>query len=209
MLHLFLAAQLAAGSYTFTAARDGQTVGTSQVTIKPSAAGLEIDEASKGTLDGQASNGTVTYMLGSDLTPVSYSANGSIGGDAVKDSATLTGTTANVASAMGANQAFTLTEPAKKFIVIDLGAVAGFVPLAAQMSAWKNPDVTVVVPMYGLQISIEPQATNATRPAHVPDGDVAIAFGGNAPFTMWYDPSTLIPDEIDVPSQDIVVTRKR
>jgi hypothetical protein len=209
MFDLLLAAQLAAGSYTYTAARDGATVGTSQVTVKANASGVEIDESLSGTLNGQQSSGSATYILAADLSPVSYTANGSIGGDAVKDSATVRGTSASVASAGGEPQSIALAAPATKFVVIDLGAVAGFVPLAAQMNAWSNPDVMVLVPMYGLSLNLDPPTTAQTRPANVPSADVALSFSGHAPFTVWYDPATLVPDEIDVPSQDITVTRKR
>src|SRR5579863_6038081 len=196
MLDLLLAAQLAAGSYTYTAARDGATVGTSQVTVKATSSGVEIDETLSGMLNGQHSSGSATYILGADLSPVSYTANGSIGGDSIKDSAMVKGASANVASAGGAPQSIALAAPATRFVVIDLGAVAGFVPLAAQMTAWSNPDVMVLVPMYGLSINLDPPATTQTRPANVPSADVVLSFGGHAPFTVWYDPATFVPDEI-------------
>jgi hypothetical protein len=209
MLHLIFAALLTPGSYTYTASLNGAKVGTSQITVKASGTGFEIDESMKGSFDGSSSTGTATYALASDLTPQKYSANGVIGGDTVNDSATVNGSDATVLSGQGGSETFTLSAPATRFIIVDLGTFAGFMPLVAQMNAWNGPKTTALVPMYGMALPIELAGNTATRPAGVPARDVAMAFGGHAPFTIWYDPATNVPDEIDIPSQNVTVTRQR
>ena len=49
----------------------------------------------------------------------------------------------------------------------------------------------------------------ATRPAGVAAQDAVLAFNQPIAITIWYDPNTLIPDEILVPSQNAVLTRER
>lgn len=209
MFHLILAAQLLAGNYTYNATMNGQKVGTSQITVKRNANGVEIDEQMRGSFDGSDSSGTASYVLAADLSPRTYSSAGTVGGDAVKDSASINGDDATILSGGGGSLSFTLSPPATRFVIVDLGAFAGFVPLAAQMSAWNGPKATVLIPLYGIALSIEPAVNTADRPAALPATDIAMAFGGHAPFTIWYDPSTFVPDEIDIPSQNVVVTRQR
>jgi hypothetical protein len=81
------------------------------------------------------------------------------------------------------------------------------------MQAWNDASALVVAPamvaMAG-PIQISPDASLAgARPAAVPSQDAALAIGGQFPFTIWYDPATYVPDEIDIPSQNIVVSRVR
>jgi hypothetical protein len=209
MLHLVLAALLTPGNYIYNASLNGAKVATSQITVKTSGTGFEIDESMKGSFDGSASTGTATYALASDLSPQKYSANGVVGGDAVTDSATINGADATVLSGQGGSLTFTLSAPATKFVIVDLGSFAGFMPLVAQMNTWNGPKTTALVPMYGIALPIELAGNTAIRPVNVPATDVAMAFGGHAPFTIWYDPTTNVPDEIDIPSQNVVVTRQR
>jgi hypothetical protein len=210
MLHLiFAAAMLAPGNYTYNATMNGAKVASSQITVKSSSAGVEIDEKMNGSFQGAASSGSATYVLANDLSPQKYTATGTIGGDTVSDTATVNGDAATISSGQGGSLSFTLSPPATRFVIVDLGSFAGFMPLAAQMNAWNDPKATVLVPVYGIALSIEIAGNTAERPNGVPANDVAIAFGGHAPFTIWYDPSTYVPDEIDIPSQNVIVTRQR
>lgn len=127
----------------------------------------------------------------------------------MKDSATFNGSSANVTGVQG-TQSFNLSGNAKHFVVVDLGTFAGFLALPAQMKAWNNSAVLAVVPSYGQSLAIVPDATlQPARPATVPAADVPLAFGGRVPFTVWYDPNTLVTDEVDVTSQGLSVTRKQ
>ena len=47
------------------------------------------------------------------------------------------------------------------------------------------------------------------RPADVAASDASISLTGQIPLTIWYDPTTYLTDEVDVPSQGLVVTRNR
>jgi hypothetical protein len=81
------------------------------------------------------------------------------------------------------------------------------------MQAWNNAPALVVVPamaaMGGTLAIVPDNSLAGARPAAVPAQDVALAIGGQFAFTIWYDPATYVPDEIDVPGQNVVVSRVR
>jgi hypothetical protein len=191
------------GTYTYSAAVGGKTVGTSVLTVKAGPP-MEIDEQAS----GGSSSAKAVLTLGPDLSPVSYTGDYNTAGTPMSVAATLTPTTATVGK-----QTFTLTANTKHFIVAELGLTAGLFVLPSQMQAWNNGAVLVVIPALASTMSpvaIVPDAALAgTRPATVPAADSVLAIGGQFPFTIWYDPASYVPDEIDVPSQNVVVTRVR
>jgi hypothetical protein len=135
---------------------------------------------------------------------------GSTNGSNVKDSATISNATANVTNVHGQTQSIDLLGSTKHFVIVDLGTFAGFVPLAAQMRAWNNTAVLAVVPILGQSAALVPSSAAApARPSAVPAADQSVSFDGQAPFTIWYDPATNVPDEIDVTSQGLTVQRDR
>lgn len=208
MIGLILAASVAAGSYTYTTTYNGVNLGTSKVTVTSSPSSTQISEQTSGSYSGTSGNATATLVLGGDLSPATYRASGTMAGSPISDSATVSGDTVQVTNARGTTASFQLSNGAKHFIVVDLGTIAGFVPLPAQIKNWNDPSVLAVVPSFGQSLSISAQpAPTATRPTGVPGVDIALAFSGNAPFTVWYDPSTLVPDKIEIPSQNVVITR--
>ena len=216
LLPLTLAALIAAapgpsipaGTYTYSASVNGQTMGTSVVTVSTVGANTVLNEKGSGSAQGQSGNATATLTLGPDLSPTAYQAAATLGSQQLKDSATFAGTSATVSGVQG-SKSFSLPGTAKHFVVVDLGTVAGFVALPAQMKAWNNGAVLAIVPSYAQSLSIAPDASlQPARPATVPANDAVLAFGGSVPFTLWYDPGTLVTDEIDVASQGLSVTRK-
>jgi hypothetical protein len=117
-------------------------------------------------------------------------------GSPLKDSAKIDSTTASVTDVHGKSASFDLAATTKHFVVADFGLFSGLLPLPAQMRAWDNGPFLVVVPELGRSATLVPDVkATAQRPASV--------------FTIWYDPSTNLPDEIDVTSQGLTVTRQR
>jgi hypothetical protein len=219
MLGLVLATQVAAmtpqtqiapGTYTYTAMLSGANVGTSTVTVKNVNGAMQIDEQASGAMGGDKASANATLQLGADLAPTSYTLTGTNNGSPVKDAATIAGTTATVTNVHGQTQPIDLLASTKHFVVLDFGAFAGFVALPAQMRAWNNAIVLAVVPSIGQSVALIPAATQPTTPpAGVPAGDVAVAFEGQTAFTIWYNPATNIPDQIDVTAQGLTVTRQQ
>jgi hypothetical protein len=217
MFALLLATQLAAapaqipdGTYTYTATMNGSTVGTSVLTVKNLPGSTQIDEKVSGALSGEQASASDTLVLGSDLSPVSYQMNATQDGSPVKDGANIAGSTANVTDVHGRTSPIDLPASAKHFVLADFGLFSGLLGLPAQMRAWNNAPFFVVIPALARGAALAPDATaNASRPAGVPAADVALVFSGQAPFTIWYDPTTNLPDYIDVSAQGLTVTRQR
>lgn len=219
MLGLLLATGLVAsvpatpippGTYTYTATMGGASVGTSTLTVKNVGETTVIDERVVGALSGNSVGANDTLILGADLGPLSYKMSATEDGSPLNDSAHIQNATANVIDVHGHNASFDLLAGTKHFVVADFGLFAGLLPLPAQMRAWNNAPVLVVVPELGRSATLVPDVTaTAERPAGVPATDLAIVFAGEAPFTIWYDPTTNLPDEIDVTSQGLTVTRQR
>ncbi|HET9030858.1 MAG TPA: hypothetical protein VFN49_11860 [Candidatus Aquilonibacter sp.] len=208
MIGLVLAATIGAGSYTYHASYHGADLGTSKITVTNTAGATQIAEQTSGAYSGASASGNATLVLNPDLSPSSYRASGTMAGNPIADSATVSGNTARVTNAQGASSSFTLTGGASHFVLVDLGTLAGFVALPAQMKAWNSPTVMAVIPSFGQSLTLQPEASvPQTRPSGVPAADVGMSFGGHTPFTMWYNPTTLIPDEIEIPSQSVVITK--
>ncbi len=214
LIPLTLAAVLAAapvpaiapGTYTYRATYNGQNVGTSTIVVKANGTSTELDERVSGDFQGTAATGDATLMLAGDLSPSSYTVVGNVGGLPTHTVTTIAGSTATIKDGRRLSS-YGLSAGSRHFVVVDLGTFVGFMPLAAQMKAWNDATVTAVVPSFDQSLAIAPQASaTAARPANVPASDVAISFGGEAPFTIWYDPTTYVPDEI-VTAQGITVTR--
>lgn len=198
---------IASGTYAYRASVNGAQIGGSTIVVKHDGTSTEIDEQSNGTYNGMAGQAAAELHLGADLAPTGYQNSYQAGGMAGKASVAFSGASANLTGPMG-SQSFNLAGDAKHFAVIDGAQLAGFIALPAEMSAWNGTPVTAIVPVYGQAFPITPDASaKPAHPASVPASDAVVSVAGSIPFTVWYDPSTYIADEIDVPSQGIVVTR--
>jgi hypothetical protein len=202
---------LAPGTYTYTATLAGANVGHSTLTVTSVNGTTQISERASGAMSGQSASANASLTLGTNLDPTSYQLKGVNDGSPVTDAATVTGTTANVTNVHGKKQSFDLLSSTKHFVIVDFGTFAGFLPLPAQMRAWNNPVVLAVIPSLGQSVSLIPADATAppARPSTVPAADQSISFQGQAAFTIWYDPATNVPDEIDVTAQGLTVTRQR
>jgi len=200
-----------AGSYRYTASLNGAQLGTSTVTVKADGGNTEISETASGEQGGLQFAGTSLLVLGADLAPTQYTGAYTVAGQPAKVSVTLTPTTATVSGSSASPQTFALDPNAKHFVVIEPGLLSGIFALPAQMRTWNDAAVTAIAPAYGRAegLPADPSAPAAPRPANVPATDQQLSLGGSVPLTIWYDPATMIPDEIDVPSQAATVTRVR
>jgi hypothetical protein len=103
---------------------------------------------------------------------------------------------------------YDLAADAKHFVVLDFGPFAGWFALPAQMQAWNFQPVIAIVPLYGQGVPITvDKSLTPERPKTVPATDVQMSVKNPMQFTIWYDPKTLVIDEMDVPSEGLYVTR--
>lgn len=202
MIGMILAASIAAGTYHYQTTYNGADLGLSTVTVQ--SGGTTISEKTQGSYMGTNGNATATLSLNADLTPKSYAATGSMGNQPMNDAATVNGNTATITSAQGASKTVQLPAAAQHFVIVDLGSVAGFIALPEQIKTWNASNVCAVIPSLGQSLELPTLAPPTTGG---PAGDAALAFGGNAPFTIWYNAQTLVPDRIEVPSQNLTIAR--
>lgn len=203
---------LTPGTYTYTATYEGVDAGTSTLAVRRTGDTTTIQETANGTINGVQVAGSITLDLGADLVPTVY--NGSYDSGAqhsvitvtvAKTSATLVGTTTG-----GYQMAFPLKPPARHLVIVEPGLMAGIFGLPAQMQAWRYDPILAIAPSVAKAENFELDTTaKPQRPDGIPSQDTEITFGGEIAFTIWYDPTTYVPDALVVPSQNAVVTRVR
>jgi hypothetical protein len=195
------------GTYAYTGTRNGQPFGKTSATIAHAASSVTISEDTSGSIDGNSGSAKATLTLGADLAPTGYSSTLDAAGQSLKSSVTFSGTGATLAGAQPLT--FNLSGNAKHFIVLDGALLSGYLALPAQMILWNDAPAMVVVPVYAQAavFAVDPNA-KPVRPIGVPAADASLSVTQPLPFVEWYDPSTLIVDELDMPAYGVVISRK-
>jgi hypothetical protein len=196
------------GTYTYVSSVNGVTVGKTSITVTHATNGVTLAERGAGSYNGE--NGTIedTLSLDSTLAPSSYNASANFGDRPMKATVTFKGSSATQTGDIG-TKTYALAADAKHFVVLDLGPFSGWFVLPAQMTAWNNAPAIAISPAFGHGFPLVANAqSSSARPKNVPGTDASIAVAQPVPFTVWYDPKTLLVDEVDIPTQGIVVTRQ-
>jgi hypothetical protein len=218
MLTTILLAAVAATSlfpppatYRYAASLGGQPIGTWSVTVKAQQPGTEIDERSSASFAGMQLAATATLTLGANLAPTQYDGSYRAPGQNPTVGVTLTPSAATVSGTLTSQpQQLALVPNTDHFVVIEPGLLAGLFALPAQLATWKESQVTWITPTSARaqSLTVGP-STAAVRPAGIPAADVVLSIAQPIAVTIWYDPATLVPDEISVPSQSAVLTRQQ
>jgi hypothetical protein len=197
------------GTYAYTGARAGQPFGHTRVTVSHDATTVTIVEDGNGAINGTTGTAQATLVLAAaDLSPTSYISKLAQGSDVTQSNVAFSGNTATLTGA-GDPQTFTLADGTTHFALADGALLDGFVALPAQLAAWNGSPATLLIPIYEQAIPLALSATAPARPAGVPAGDKSITASVPVEVTEWYDPATMIPDEIDVPMLSLTITRQR
>lgn len=216
MLPLILAAALSApspapvdGTYTYVMTMNGSQIGTSAVTVTHDPAGnVVLRESATGNMNGRSGAINDTLTLAPTLSPLHYLANASIA-DSRNMKTTLSFKGDEAFQGGDVTKTYDLVASAKHFVVLDFGPFTGYFAFPAQMQAWNDQPVLAIVPMYaqGMPISVD-QSLTVERPQTVPASDTHVSVASPVQFTMWYDPKTLVVDELDVPAEGVQIVRK-
>ncbi len=199
------------GTYTYVSTLGGQNAGTSSISVTRNGSSIQVVENASGTVNGTTSTAKATMSLaGADLAPASYAGNYVTGGSPMHVEVAINGATAKVSGSGGTVPPMSLVGDAKHFVIVEIGLANGLFALPAQMAAWQNPPTILVVPALGQGVPTTVQSLPAAqRPKTVPATDAGIQVtAGPQQLMEWYDPTTMLVDEIDVPSQNLVVTRQ-
>jgi hypothetical protein len=196
------------GTYTYVVAMNGATIGKNAIAVKRDGSGsVVLTESGTGNMNGQSGAIQDTLTLDPTLAPSAYTAMASLGDSkAMKSVVSFKG--GQAVQSGDVTKRYDLAADAKHFVLMDFGPFTGFFALPAQMQAWNNPPVIALVPMYaqGFPLTVDASA-KPNRPASVPAQDLPLSFNSMVQITMWYDPKTLVVDEVDVPSLGVVVKR--
>lgn len=214
MLSLILAAAIATpapadGTYTYVMVLNGARVLKSAVTVKHDVTGkVVLSESASGQMNGRSGSISDTLTLDPALAPVGYNALASLA-DSRSMQSSLAFSGAQATQSGDVSKTYDLVADAKHFVVLDFGPFSGYFALPAQMHAWNDSPVVAIMPMYaqGMPIAVDRSLT-PDRPKNVPAADAQISVKSPVQFTVWYDPQTLIVDEMDVPSEGVSVTRQ-
>jgi len=198
------------GTYSYSSLLNGTSIGKTAITVTHDPSGtVTLSESGAGTMNGQSGTIADTLTLDANLAPAQYSSVASIGDSKnIKSNVAFSGTQATQSGDV--TKKYDLVADAKHFVLMDVGPFSGFFALPAQMQAWNRTPVVAVVPMYAQGIPLIVDSTlKPVRPASVPSADVPMSFNTMMAITLWYDPATLVVDEVDVPAQGVTVKRVR
>jgi hypothetical protein len=201
----------APGTYRYSASMSGQPVGSWSVSVTQDSAQTTIAESSNANVMGVQLAATASLVLGPDLAPLRYGGQYRTQMQTPSVSVTLTPNSATVVGALTpAPQQLALAANTQRFVVIEPGLLAGLFALPAQMAAWGDPTVTWITPATAqAQPLTASPSSSAPRPAGLSAQEAVLSIDRPIALTIWYDPATLVPDEISVPSQNAVLTRIR
>ncbi|HEY8296992.1 MAG TPA: hypothetical protein VIG32_03105 [Candidatus Baltobacteraceae bacterium] len=198
------------GTYSYTETFQGQPAGKTTVTVKRDASSITASESASISAMGHAIAGTNTLTLGaSTLAPATYDATYAIdSARTVHARLNVSGSSASESNDLVGPKSFSLATGVKGFAVVDGGFMSGTMFLPAQEAIAHGAPLLGVVPSFGVSLPISAGAAfKPDRPHGVPAADSVLAVAGQQPFNVWYDPKTMVVDEVDVPSQRSSVLR--
>lgn len=207
---LVAAAVFAAPStYTYSAALAGQPVGKWSVAVQSDAGQTVLNEKSSANFGGMAIGATATLTLDATLAPLHYDGHYSTAGQSVNVTAAVAANGTTVTSPLATTSGpLQLAPGTTHFAIVEPGLLAGLFALPAQLNAWKETRVTWISPTSASsQLLTVGVADTVARPTGVPPNDVVLSIDHPIAVTIWYDPSSLVPDRIEVPSNKAVLTR--
>jgi len=192
------------GTYTYEFRAGGSTIGTSVITITRASGAMKAHEVA---------SLQVTYTVDSTLDPATFSTNALHAVVASTPVDVAFGSTSLTETAKGKSFTLPIAAGAKGYVVLTGPVMTGFFLTAAQVHATGSMVLTGVdfAAAQSLLITLV-QAPASSRPATVGSNDIGYVTKGltSGDVTIWADPSTLVPQEMDVPSQGIsIVLTKR
>jgi len=196
------------GTYTYVSSLNGAPIGKTAITVRRDAAGIVLSEQGSGTFNGQQGVVKDTLTLEtSQLSPTAYNVAANVDGRPVSMGLSFKGADAYQTGDL--QKTYDLVENAKHFVVLDFGPFSGWFALPSQMQAWNGAPAVAIVPAMQYGITIAPDAAlPADHPKTVPSADTALNVTSPMPFTLWYDPKTMVVDLLAFPTQGITVTRQ-
>jgi hypothetical protein len=196
------------GTYQYALRQSSTTIGTSSVAVRRAGRviGIHEDETLTGTQLGTVQATSDEAVITDSLAPVSFNASYLASGktttvrlDMVRDTGafTVNGERLTVPVRM--------LPDTQAMAIQDQALVTSFITLPAIAQMAKATAITIAVPTAARTFSMQLDPAAAQRPSGVPVGDVGFNVASPVAFSIWYDPNTGVVDEVDVPSQNLVI----
>ena len=196
----------ASGTYSYVSTMNGAEVGRTKITLAQSGGGLTLTENGSGNMNGQSGEVSDTLTLSANLQPLTYTSDASIA-DSRNMRASITFDPTSAKQTGDVTKTYSLIGAAKHFVLLDIGPFSGFFMMPAQMHAWNDQPVTAIVPNFAHSTVLAPDSARPDRPSDVPAADAVYSFNSMVSIAIWYNPHTLIVDQVDVPAQGLIVKR--
>jgi hypothetical protein len=200
------------GAYTYALKQGSTTVATSTVTVKRSGSVIGIHEAESvqdptlGAVQVSADESLVTETL----APLSFSADYMASGKTTSIKLALAGN-AGVFYANGQRLSVPvkLLPDTQSMLVQDQTLVLSFLCVPGLLQSVKATALTQVAPTAGTVRLMRVDPAPQLKPTGLPAADVGVGIASPVAFSVWFDPRTGVVDEIDVPSQSLVIALTR
>jgi hypothetical protein len=200
------------GTYEYALKQGSTTVATSTVSVKRSGSVIGMHEAQsiQDPSVGPVQVSADQSVIAESLAPLSFGVDN-----------TASGKTTSIRFAMSGNAgAFShngqrLSVPVKMLpdtqamIVQDQSLVLSFLCVPGLVQSIKASALTQVVPTAGAIHPMHVDPAPQMRPSGVPGTDEGVGIASPVAFSVWFDPRTGVVDEIDVPSQSLVISLTR
>ena len=197
------------GTYQYNLTQNGTSTGSSAVTIKRTGSVITIHENETvedptfGTVQAVADQ----TVAATTLSPLSFAA-----------AYTASGKTTDVRLALGAttgafiHNGIRLTVPIRMLpgtqamAIQDQVLVMSFLVMPTLAEVANATAFTVAVPTAARTFVMHVDPVAPSRPANIPASDVSFSVASPVAFAVWLDARSGVVDEIDVPSQSLVIS---
>jgi hypothetical protein len=197
------------GTYEYALKQGATTVATSTVTVKRSGSVVGIHEAQSvqdptlGTVQISADES----LLAESLAPLSFAAAYMASGKTTDIRVALSGNSgAFVHNGQRLSVPIRLLPGTQAMLVQDQTLVLSFLCVPGLVQIVRASGITQIVPTAGAIHPMFVDPAPQTKPSGVPAADAGVGIASPVSFSVWFDPRTGIVDEIDVPSQSLVVS---
>jgi hypothetical protein len=202
------------GSYAYAIFQNGAKIGSTSVTVTRSAGAVTSHESE--TITGGDGALTVDQTLDpASLSPTSYVTTPCRLNAQVAVTARLTfdsnGADETVDGTAGATH-FPFESGTSHLYLLDGAFMTGFLFLPAQTKAQSLTSFTGLAACSAVSLAYTVGGSAGDRPQSVPAADAGLAFStkmNNTPvaFVEWYDPQSMVVDEVDVAAEHVTITR--
>lgn len=197
------------GVYDYALKQGSTTVATSAVTVKRSGSVIGIHEAQTvqdptiGTVQVAADES----VIAESLSPLSFSADTMASGKTTSIKFAMSGNIGAFSqNGLRLSVPVRLLPETQAMIVQDQTLVLSFLCVPGLVQSVKANSLTQVAPTAGSVHIMRVDPAAQTKPSDVPAADTGVGIASPVAFSVWFDPRTGVVDEIDVPSQSLVIT---